>query len=249
MRKIKTWIFSFAKIAWHYLCQEKRKSALSCALCVLNKGGQNSKVFSVFFSGFNVFVFFCFFGGLKGQVRWPEGPPHLDLNPPSLSISLSLVISLLFSFLVCFPFSFLLFSFSLLACFFVFVPCKEQHQNNTFKGYFHQSFLLLVSCFVFQIPFLIFPLFLILRLWAPPRPTLPFFGVSVFLLFVFLFCVGFVFVAFALFCCWSALVFFGFIVFICNVFVTSCLFVLEYFCFFFAFWACFILFCVFAEVV
>ena len=24
----------------------------------------------------------CFFGGFKGQVRWPEGPPHLALNPP-----------------------------------------------------------------------------------------------------------------------------------------------------------------------
>ena len=23
-----------------------------------------------------------FFGGLKGHVRWPEGPPHLALNPP-----------------------------------------------------------------------------------------------------------------------------------------------------------------------
>ena len=29
-----------------------------------------------------VFVFFVFFGGFKGQVRWPEGPPHLALNPP-----------------------------------------------------------------------------------------------------------------------------------------------------------------------
>ena len=32
-----------------------------------------------------VFCFFCvccFFGGFKGQVRWPEGPPHLALNPP-----------------------------------------------------------------------------------------------------------------------------------------------------------------------
>ena len=36
-----------------------------------------------------VFVFlFCFlvvllfFGGFKGQVRWPKGPPHLALNPP-----------------------------------------------------------------------------------------------------------------------------------------------------------------------
>ena len=26
--------------------------------------------------------FFCFFGGFKGQVRWPKGPPHLALNPP-----------------------------------------------------------------------------------------------------------------------------------------------------------------------
>ena len=31
-----------------------------------------------------VFLFFCwfFFGGFKAQVRWPEGPPHLALNPP-----------------------------------------------------------------------------------------------------------------------------------------------------------------------
>ena len=25
---------------------------------------------------------FCFFGGFKGHVRWPKGPPHLALNPP-----------------------------------------------------------------------------------------------------------------------------------------------------------------------
>ena len=33
---------------------------------------------------FFVFVFCCFdfFGGFKGQVRWPKGPPHLALNPP-----------------------------------------------------------------------------------------------------------------------------------------------------------------------
>ena len=39
---------------------------------------------------FSLFVFFwflfffisVFFGGFKGQVRWPKGPPHLDLNPP-----------------------------------------------------------------------------------------------------------------------------------------------------------------------
>ena len=26
-------------------------------------------------------VFLCF-GGFKSQVKWPEGPPHLALNPP-----------------------------------------------------------------------------------------------------------------------------------------------------------------------
>ena len=30
------------------------------------------------------FVFFVCFGGFKGQVRWPKGPPHLALNPPYL---------------------------------------------------------------------------------------------------------------------------------------------------------------------
>ena len=42
-----------------------------------------------FFSFFCLFVIFClfffggfFFGGFKGQVRWPKGPPHLALNPP-----------------------------------------------------------------------------------------------------------------------------------------------------------------------
>ena len=50
----------------------------------------------VFFVSFFVFVFF--FGGLKGQVRWPEGPPHLALNPPSLFFFLFLVVFLFFVF-------------------------------------------------------------------------------------------------------------------------------------------------------
>ena len=43
--------------------------------------------FSCFFSFFALFCFLCFgvfclfFGGFKGHVRWPEGPPHLALNP------------------------------------------------------------------------------------------------------------------------------------------------------------------------
>ena len=43
----------------------------------------------VFFSLVFLFLFcfvYCFFrfffGGFKGQVRWPKGPPHLALNPP-----------------------------------------------------------------------------------------------------------------------------------------------------------------------
>ena len=36
----------------------------------------------VFFFVFFVVFLFCFFGGFKGQVRWPFGPPHLALNPP-----------------------------------------------------------------------------------------------------------------------------------------------------------------------
>ena len=30
------------------------------------------------------FVFWAYFRGFKSQVRWPEGPPHLALNPPYL---------------------------------------------------------------------------------------------------------------------------------------------------------------------
>ena len=39
-------------------------------------------VFFLFFFVVLFFVCFVFFGGFKGQVRWPEGPPHLALNPP-----------------------------------------------------------------------------------------------------------------------------------------------------------------------
>ena len=42
-------------------------------------------------------LIFCF-QGLKGRVRWPKGPPHLALNPPSC---------LFFSCYLCFFFAFL----------------------------------------------------------------------------------------------------------------------------------------------
>ena len=35
-------------------------------------------------SGLKVFFPFLFFLFFKGQVRWPEGPPHFALDPPYL---------------------------------------------------------------------------------------------------------------------------------------------------------------------
>ena len=49
--------------------------------------GPKPSLFLFFLVFFFVFLF-CFFvvflGGFKGQVRWPERPPHLALNPPYL---------------------------------------------------------------------------------------------------------------------------------------------------------------------
>ena len=74
-----------------------RCSCVSC-FCFLLCVGFVSVLFVLFccsmllflFLLFFFFVFFCFFGGMffvfwggfKGQVRWPKGPPHLALNPP-----------------------------------------------------------------------------------------------------------------------------------------------------------------------
>ena len=35
----------------------------------------------LFVVSFVFFVLALCFGGFKGQVRWPKGPPHLALNP------------------------------------------------------------------------------------------------------------------------------------------------------------------------
>ena len=53
----------------------------------------------VFFLYF-IFYLLFFLGGFKGQVRWPEGPPHLALNPPYLFFSLFLFC--FFGFVLCF---------------------------------------------------------------------------------------------------------------------------------------------------
>ena len=46
--------------------------------------GPKPSLFVICFCCFGCFCcfVFVFFGGFKGQVRWPEGPPHLALNPP-----------------------------------------------------------------------------------------------------------------------------------------------------------------------
>ena len=55
--------------------------------------------FLLFFVLFFLFFVFCFFGGLKGQVRWPKGPPHLALNPPYFFV---FVFLLFFCVFLCF---------------------------------------------------------------------------------------------------------------------------------------------------
>ena len=55
---------------------------------------------------FCVFLFDVFFGGFKGQVRWPKGPPHLTLKPPYF-ICFCFFCFPLFCILFCFLFVFL----------------------------------------------------------------------------------------------------------------------------------------------
>ena len=51
----------------------------------------------------SLFLFWLYFvfGGFKGQVRWPKGPPHLALNPPYLLFIFFLFFVLPFLSLLC----------------------------------------------------------------------------------------------------------------------------------------------------
>ena len=118
------------------------------------------------------FFFFVFFGGFKGQVRRPEGPPHLALNPPYLVFWLF---------------------FCLVFCFFPF-PFFVCNKNPVFplKG---ALFCLFFECFPFFLPGLSrwpppFPLSFSL--------PLPFSLLSSFLLVFFVFFWFLVFVSFFL---------------------------------------------------
>ena len=86
---------------------------------------------------FFCFCFFCFccfvfFGGFKGQVRWPKGPPHLALNPPYF----------LFVFCFCFFFCFAFFFAFLSLCFIDKKTCFPPK-----KGHFCCSFFCVSLCF------------------------------------------------------------------------------------------------------
>ena len=50
------------------------------------------------------FCVFCFFGGFKGQVRWPKGPPHLGPKPLLIVLCLFFICFLCFLFFFCFLF-------------------------------------------------------------------------------------------------------------------------------------------------
>ena len=130
---------------------------------------------------FCFFFFFCLvfcFGGFKGQVRWPRGPPHLALNPPYLFFWV-------FFLVCCCSFSFLCFVIQKKPCF----PPRKGH----FLFIFECLPLFLLSFFgppLFQFLFLCLSLLLVL---------FPFLSCLSFLLsFASLFCL---FLSFSFFFC------------------------------------------------
>ena len=161
--------------------------------------------FDMFFVFFVLFYFFCcfccfgfFFGGFKGQVRWPEGPPHLALNPPYCFFLFCFFVFVFFVFFVfCFFFCF----FSLLLSEKTVFPLK--------KGNFC---LLLSVSLCFSWAFFGLPLVQFLFLWLSLSISL---SLSLFLVLFFLssflsfFFAFFWFLLFSLFLSFS--VFFGFV--------------------------------------
>ena len=141
-----------------------------------------------------VFVFFDFFGGFKGQVRWPEGPPHLALNPPYF-----LFVFVFFGFcffFLCFPFLF--FSIDKKTCF----PPKK----GPFLFIFSVSLSFSLAFFVLPpfIPFLVLCLSLVL-FFLPSCFSFYLSGSCFFFLLCLLFCFK-MFFCFCFFCLLSCVV-------------------------------------------
>ena len=176
---------------------------------------------SLFF-WFLFFLFFVvlFFGGFKGQVRWPKGPPHLALNPPYFFV---------------FVFLFLFFSLLSFICFFQLTkkpvfPLKKDH----FLFIFSVS-LCFSLAFFGPPPFLPF-LFLCLSLVCFFLPSFLFFIFSFwFLLFLFV-VFAFLFqdvLLFLFFCLLSSIITFNFFLLClfsgCCFFCSSCFAILLFF--------------------
>ena len=149
--------------------------------------GPKPSLFFCFCFLFFVFLF-CFFGGFKGQVRWPKGPPHLALNPS------------LFSF--CFFFGFCFSSLLSFLCFLIdkklFFPPKKGHCLFIFQC----LPLFLFSLFGASPPFFPFSFFVSLLFFSFFLPSFLFFIFSFwFLLFLFVVFAFFVSRCFFCFCC------------------------------------------------
>ena len=135
-----------------------------------------------FFSFFGLFLLCLLFGGFKGQVRWPFGPPHLALNPPYLFLS---VLFFLFFFVLFFPFLSLLLT-----------------TKKTFFPPRKGNCLFIFGCL---------PLFLLSLFWPPPVFNFSF-SLSVSLLFFSFFLASFLlsFFSFLLIPCFSLFLSFSF---------------------------------------
>ena len=107
--------------------------------------------FFVFFCFVFFFVFlFVFFGGFKGQVRWPEGPPHLALNPPYF-ICFVFFCFLFFCFFLFFVFYFLFVFFVCFCLFFVFGFVSKKPVFPPKQGIFCVFCFLCLPLFLFSL--------------------------------------------------------------------------------------------------
>ena len=115
-------------------------------------------VVSVFVFCVCFFFVFCFCGGFKGQVRWPEGPPHLALNPPYFLV----FVFCLLRFVCCL--------FCVFFCFYFFGGFKGQVRWPKGPPHLALNPPYLFFCFLFfsSLPFL--SLFLIGKPCFPPPP-------------------------------------------------------------------------------
>ena len=133
--------------------------ALFLFSCWIVFGVGSCFVFVFYFIGAFVFcLFLFFFGGFKGQVRWPKGPPHLALNPPYFIWFVFLFFGFCFYILFCFLFLSFVFSF-----FGRVYGSGEVAQRATSLGPKPSSCFLFSFIFISLFSFLCFPFFVFNR--------------------------------------------------------------------------------------